>query len=54
MVKQEQLKHELKLVDQKCSDEVTHNRRLQDMLYHEDKEFQKENKREKRQTYLGI
>jgi predicted RNase H-like nuclease (RuvC/YqgF family) len=33
VVKQEQLKHELRLVDEKCSDEVTHNRRLQDLLY---------------------
>lgn len=54
MVKQEQLKHELRLVDGRCSDEVAHNRKLQGMLYQESKQLQKENEREKRQAHFGI
>lgn len=52
VVKQEELKHQLKLADEKCSSEVIHNRKLQDLLYEEGRE-QKENKRSRRLGTFG-
>jgi hypothetical protein len=47
VVKQEELKYQLRMADEKCSSEVTHNRKLQNMLYEEDRELQHERNKER-------